>query len=116
MVDTSKLKEGAQSITTETLEMESIPMDIRLPLFVVFAEFLGYVSPIISWAEQICLGKRIPPYQRKIVDIDALSIFNKMRDELKVEEIKHWWMEFYPLILAEYDEKLSQSEKDDLPF
>lgn len=115
MVDTSKLKEG-QNTNTTTLDMENIPSEIRLPLFVVFAEFLGYVSPIISWAEQICLGKAIPSYQRHIVDIDAMSIFKKMQVDYKIDEIKYWWSEFYPIILAEYDARLADSEKDDLPF
>lgn len=117
MVDTSKIKETATQTTTTTVDNEiDFIKEIRKPLFVVFAEFLGYESPIISWAEQICLGKMLPPFQQKIVDIDAISIFKKMQEEYTLKEIKEWWDNFYPVVLVDYDKRLEALEKDDLPF
>ena len=110
MVKTDKITQ------TETIERTVSTSVIRNPLFVVFAEFLGYESPIIDWAEEICQGKQVSEFNRNIVNLDAVSIFNKMQKEYSIKEIKEWWDSFYPIILVEYDKKLENLEKDDLPF
>jgi hypothetical protein len=109
MVKTDKVTQ------TETID-ETVSTVIRNPLFVVFAEFLGYESPIISWAEEICQGKHVSPFKRNLVNLDAVSIFNKMQKDYTIKEIKEWWDSFYPIILVEYDNRLKNLEFDDLPF
>ena len=59
-------------------------------------------------------GKEVEDFKKKIIDIDASFIFNQMKKEYTLEEIRGWYDEFYPLVLKEYDMKMKNS--DDLPF
>lgn len=92
--------------------MESKFKEIHPALFLVFAEFLGYVSPVIDWAEDICDLKTVDESKREFIKMEAFIIFKKMQEENTLEEIRKWYDEFYPIILQDYDEKL----KTELPF
>lgn len=105
------------TVETENKETEKIEArqlkSVHKALFVLFAEFLGYASPLIDWAEDICDCKKdIPQFKRQLVNMDAEYIFAKMQEDYTVDEIRKWYDEFYPVILKDYDDKL----KDDLPF
>lgn len=103
--------------TIEETKVETITEGkvINNILFVVFAEFLGYESPIIQWAEDACKGKSIETFKARILNVDACSIFKKMQEKYTIDEIKKWWNEFYPILLEEFEENLKKSESD-LPF
>jgi len=88
---------------------------ISKPLFIVFAEFLGYVSPLVEWAENYCKGKSIENFKMKVLLIEADAVLNKMLEEYDAEKIKEWWDRYYPY-LEEYDEIITKAEKSDLPF
>lgn len=92
--------------------MEKKIETIHPALFLVFAEFLGYVSPVIDWAEDICDLKEVDKTKRNFVKIEASVIFKKMQEDNTIDEIRKWYDEFYPIILQEYAEKL----KTELPF
>lgn len=83
---------------------------INKALFVLFAEFLGYVSPLIDWAEEICEGKKVDEYKVKIIELDADFIFAKMQEAYSLEEIKKWYEDFYPLVLQDYENKLNNKK------
>lgn len=106
--------ENNSKTTTTTVETktETNKITVNKALFLLFAEFLGYASPLIDWAEEICDGKEVEDYKRKIIEVDANFIFNKMQKEYSLEDIRSWYDEFYPLILKEYEEKM----KNTLPF
>lgn len=94
-------------------------ISVRYPVFIMFAEYLGYVSPLLNWAEEICKGNALPEYKCRILKTDAMSIFEKMKAECPIEEIKSLYEEYYSIILDEYDNKLKAlelSNADDLPF
>lgn len=95
--------------TTQTVICEKVINDA---LFIAFAEFLGYESPLISWAEEVCNGKQIEPFKYKILKIDAIGIFNKMQEKYTIDEIKDWWEQYYPLILEDYEKNMNSA----LPF
>lgn len=88
----------------------------RSPLFLVFAEFMGYASPLLDWASIMCEGKTIESFKEKAIEIDALNIFNKMQKEFSLEDIKEMWESYYEVILQDSDEKLEKAEKEKLPF
>lgn len=106
--------ENNSKTTTTTVETktETNTITVNKALFLLFAEFLGYASPLIDWAEEICDGKEVEDYKRKIIEVDANFIFNKMQKEYSLEDIRSWYDEFYPLILKEYEDKM----KNTLPF
>lgn len=98
------------SLAVENEKRELV--NISKPLFVLFAEFLGYASPIIDWAEDICDGKAVPDFKKKIVALDAEYIFQEMQKEYTIDTIRKWYDDFYPIVLKDYEEKM----KSALPF
>ena len=104
-----------QPTVTGTVTQENTK-EVRSIIFLLFAEFLGYESPLISWAEQICKGKTATEFIERILKMEAYTIFTAMKKEYTVEEIRTWYDKFYPLVLENYDEKLEEMEKSDLPF
>lgn len=105
-----------ETTTTAVVVAEKKPIEVNNVVFVMFAEFLGYESPLISWAEQICGGKHAPKYIEKILDVEAKTIFTEMQKEYTIDEIRNWYEQFYPLILEDYENKIVEMNKDDLPF
>lgn len=109
-------KETVTNPTTTTTVVENKTKEVRSIIFLLFAEFLGYESPLIGWAEQICSGKTANGFVERILNMEAMTIFNAMKKEYTIEEIRTWYDKFYPLVLENYDEKLEEMEKSDLPF
>ncbi len=90
---------------------------IKSPLFIMFAEYMGYISKFIEIAENWCNGKKPTDCLCKLIEIDAFNIFNEMKKKTTVEEIKNYFNEFYDVILSEYDselQKLEQKRKIDI--
>ncbi len=101
------MEENTQTKTSETaLTNADEKKVIYKPLFILFAEFFGYVSPLIDWAEDICDGKDVPEFKKNIVNIDADYIFSEMKKEYTLTQIRAWYDEFYPIILKDYVNKL----------
>ncbi len=90
------------------------PQVINKTLFLLFAEFIGYVSDFVKYADDVCAGKEIPKVIHKLIELDADYIFRKMQEEYTIEEIKGWYNEFYPLILKEYEDAIKEKENKEL--
>ena len=73
-----------QSTVTTTVTQENTK-EVRSIIFLLFAEFLGYESPLISWAEQICKGKTTTEFIEKILKMEAYTIFTAMKKEYTIE-------------------------------
>lgn len=95
----------------ENVEKTFVPVEINKYTFILFAEFLGYESVFIDWAENVCNGEKVEDFQKILVERDADYIFKKMTEEYSVEEIRNWYNEFYDVILKEYDEKVKDIVK-----
>lgn len=96
--------------------LETMPHEnVRKPLFLMFAEFLGYASPIVHWAEEACKNPALPKFKRNVIDMDASVIFEKMKKEMGIPYIQECWVNLYPILFQEYDQQLAKME-DDLPF
>lgn len=100
----------------QEIQMVDEPSVIKNPLFLKFAEYLGYETPLIKWVDIVCNGKEIPNFIKKFLDIDAITVFNKMKEEYTIEEIKSWWDKFYPVVIAEAEFKMITSSSSDLPY
>lgn len=87
------------------------PIVVNKIVFLLFAEFLGYVSDFVKYADEICEGKEVPKVIYKIMELDADYIFRKMQEEYTLEEIKGWYNEFYPLLLKDCEESLKEKKK-----
>lgn len=97
--------------------VEHVVRAISSPLFLKFAEYLGYETPLIKWVDKICEGKDVPKSIETFLKIDAKSIFDKMQSEYTIDELVYWWDAFYPVVMAEAEFNLISKNNDgNLPF
>ena len=81
---------------------------VESPLFIIFAEFLGYVSIFNKIAEEWCNGNVPQIHIQKVVIVEAKCILRQMKKDYSIEDIREFYNMYYPLILEEYDEKLAK--------
>ena len=109
-------KEVKTNVNTTTVVVEQKTLEVNPIVFIMFAEFLGYESPLIKWAEMICSGISAPKFVEKILQVEASTIFTEMQKEYSLKEIRNWYDQFYPLVLEQYEEKIKGKDLGDLPF
>ena len=97
----------AIKVATKT-ETNGEVITIEAPLFILFAEYLGYVSIFNKIAEEWCDGKVPEIHIQKIIILEAKCIQRQMKKDYTIENIKDFYEMYYPLIFQEYDEKLSK--------
>lgn len=83
-------------------------MVVEAPLFILFAEYLGYVSVFNKAAEDWCDGKVPDMHVQKIIILEAKCILRQMKKDYSLDDIREFYSMFYPLILQEYDENLAK--------
>jgi hypothetical protein len=97
----------ATQILVGTEEEDSPIIIIDAPVFILFAEFLGYVSIFNKQAEDWCDGKVPEMHVQKVLIVEAKCIFRQMKKDYTIAEIREFYTMYYPLILQEYEEKLA---------
>lgn len=83
---------------------------VKAPLFIMFAEYLGFVSNVIDWAEDWCKGNQPDEYKVKIIETDAICLFHQTKKKYTDDELADWYNEFYDVILSDYDKNLKNLE------
>ena len=81
---------------------------VEAPLFILFAEYLGYVSIFNKMAEDWCDGKVPEMHIQKIIILEAKCILRQMKKDYGIDSIREFYSMYYPLILQEYDENLAK--------
>ena len=81
---------------------------VEAPLFILFAEYLGYVSIFNKMAEDWCDGKVPEIHIQKIIILEAKCILRQMKKDYGLDSIREFYSMYYPLIFQEYDEKLAK--------
>lgn len=67
--------------TAEALEaqaMNVVEKSRNSATFILFAEYLGYQSKFISWADDACHGVAISQYKQAILVVEAKRIYNQI--------------------------------------
>jgi hypothetical protein len=82
---------------------------VEAPVFIIFAEYLGYVSRFNKLAVDWCDGKIPDTYIQKIMIMEAKTIFRQMKKDYTLSTIKYWYNTYYPVILFEFAEKLAKT-------
>ena len=90
----------------ESQANEKTPKTIEIPVFLLFSEYLGYVSKFNELAEKWCDGKIPAPYIQKVMAVEAKIIFRQMKKDYGLPIIKYWYDIYYPVILKDYEESL----------
>lgn len=83
---------------------------VKAPVFIMFAEYLGFVSKVIDWAEDWCNGNKPDDYKVKIIETDAICLFHQAKKKYTDDELADWYDEFYDVILSDYDKNLKNLE------
>ena len=98
----------ATKITVATKEGKSELLTIAAPVFIIFAEYMGYVSQFNKKAEDWCDGKVPDVHVQKFMMVEAKCIFRQMSKDYDVDDIRYYYDSYYPLILKEYEDKLAE--------
>ena len=86
---------------------------IPTPIFIIFAEYMGYISQFNKMAEGWCDGKVPEVHVQKIMILEAKCIYRQMLKDYDINEVKYYYDSYYPLILKEYMDKLDKVLEDD---
>lgn len=98
--------------TTKTNSVANIAQENELShqMFILLAEYLGYVSPLVEWAEEWFNNKdgKFPEYKKHILRIEAKNLYYEMTNDDVLDDAKNWYDKLKDLIFPIND--------DDLPF
>lgn len=81
-------------------------ISIEIPLFILFSEFLGYVSPLNKFAEEWCNGTVPQMCIQKFMAVEAKSILRQMKKDYALDDIRLYYNMYYDAIFKELDDKL----------
>lgn len=81
---------------------------VEAPVFIMFAEYLGYVTRFQKVTENWCDGKVPDPLVQRVLIIEARCMFRQMCKDYGKEKILTYYERLYPIILQDYEDKLSQ--------
>lgn len=84
---------------------------VPAPIFILFAEYLGYISQFNKKAEEWCDGKVPEIHVQKIMILEANCIFRQMKKDYDLDVIRYYYDSYYPIILKEYVDKLAEIVK-----
>lgn len=87
---------------------DNVDIEIEVPLFIIFAEYLGYCSRFIKMSEKWCDGEVPDLHIQKLMRLEALAIRRQMLKDYTREEVRTWFFQYYEPIFKELDEKLSK--------
>lgn len=79
---------------------------IEAPIFVLFAEYLGYCSRFLEDCEKWCKGEIPSIYIQRIVKVEAKSILRQMKKDYSVEDIVKWYKTYEEPLLKDYKDGL----------
>ena len=68
--------------------------DVECPVFIIFAEYFGYVSSFIKTCEAWCNGNVPELHVQKFLKVEAASIFRQMKKDYSIEESEDNSMHF----------------------
>ena len=101
-----------ETVSNETAQETNDTLKISVPIFILFAEHLGYVSSLKKLVEEWTKGTPPPvPYQ-KLLRVEALSIRQQMIKDYEVDYIKTKYNELYPIFFGELEEKMDSILED----
>lgn len=121
LLEASSQNTATTVIDTPLIRPKEEPLLIQTPIFILFAEYLGYVSELIEMAEDWCNPAKPMPSKniQILLDREARTIYDEMLEEYSEEEIHNLYKRFYSCGLDDLEDDLIQKRKDDgedLPF
>lgn len=84
--------------------------NISAPLFLAFAEYLGYVSGVLKWVDEWCTGTKPSSYMVKFIEVEAAAVLKEVKKEYDAKTIRTLYDDLYEVILGLYDENIKKTE------
>jgi hypothetical protein len=85
--------------------------NLSAPLFLMFAEYLGYVGKVLAWVDDWCVNKKKPEaWKVKFIETEAIVAFNECRKKFTEKRMRELYDSLYEVILFLYDENLKEME------
>ena len=86
--------------------------NISAPLFLMFAEYLGYVGKTLNWVDNWCVAKKKPEdYQAKFIEVEAATVLKEAKKKFGEEKLRNLYDSLYEVILYIYDKNIKELEK-----
>lgn len=79
------------------------------PVFILFAEYLGYETPFIKWCENMCTQKNVPEYQKNIIISEAKNMLVDISKEYSVKKIHDYFEELYDVAIDKWLVKYNET-------
>lgn len=111
-VGTEKWEGNLKDVEKFGEALEQTECTIPAPIFILFAEYMGYISQFNKMAENWCDGKVPEVHVQKIMMLEAKCIYRKMVEDYDIEDIKYYYNSYYPLVLKEYVDGLAKIVQD----
>ena len=84
---------------------------ISAPLVLAFAEYLGYLTPLMPWVDKWCLTLQKPsPAMVMAINIDASNALREVTKAFSARELREMYDDLYDLVLNVYDANISGSK------
>ena len=84
---------------------------LSAPLFLMFAEYLGYVGKVLQWVDDWCVnGKKPEDYKVKFIEVEAVVAFNECKKKYTEKKMRELYDNLYEVILFMYDDTLKSLE------
>ena len=88
--------------------------NICAPLFLMFAEYLGYVGKTLPWVDEWCVEKKKPEdYKVKFIEVEAVSVLREAKKMFSEVRLRELYDSLYEVILFVYDDNLKEMKKEE---
>ena len=88
--------------------------NICAPLFLMFAEYLGYVGKTLPWVDQWCVEKKKPEeYKVNFIEVEAVTVLREAKKKFTEVKLRELYDSLYEVILFIYDDNLKEMEKEE---
>ena len=123
MDNEKNLQGNGANTTTTTVENSQYEGDLKslmgegkynisAPLFLMFAEYLGYVGKTLPWLDSLCVAKKkLEPYKMKFIEIEAVTVLKEAKKKYTEKKMRELYDSLYEIILYVYDENLKDVNK-----
>jgi len=88
--------------------------NISAPLFLMFAEYLGYVGKTLPWVDSWCIEKKKPaPHMVSFIEVEAITVLKEAKKKYTEKKLRELYDGLYEVILFIYDDNLKAMEKEE---
>jgi len=87
--------------------------NISAPLFLMFAEHLGYVGKTLPWVDKWCVEKKKPePYKVSFIEVEAITVLKEAKKKFTEKRLRELYDALYEVILFIYDDNLKEMQEE----